>query len=630
MAAKIKVLLVEDDKKYADSLEKIFAREGFECHWTDKPQAALSLIKLHNFDVALIDCMLPQMNGVDLAAKIRQENPVPIQLFLMSGIYKDKNFSLNAIKKTEAKSFFTKPFDISILINIINESFVIKKQESAQDIATTVKSLLSIENVTQNAVLSVIKGQSEIHGFEAPFLIHLLLSYKYRGCLSIKQKTHGINLYLSDGNLSLESHVAAPVELRALLIKEKAIAESDLSAIAEKDFTERYLASHNYVSPHFLKKVSQSLSLNKLVTILNSSKVSLALSTDVAPSNSIKLSVNEVEDMFYTCTMNSDFTSLKNYYADYFLFAFKKLNTHQNKTLQLPAIAAHKNMISHLLDGKNLESILSSGLGQEATIYKVIHILLSNREFILNTKTKQNTKAHLEKLKSLQVSMEKQNFFVRLGINERANDAEVKKAFQTLSQNFHPDKLQSESEEIKVNSRVIYELIQEAYRSLKTIEARETYLKNLSLVKEQNAAAIDSQLDQIINYLVKSDFVNAEKMFSEIEKLDVQSNKFKMIQIWLYIKNKKQPMLTINRILQSLSSDQRETDLNYFIRGLVHAANKENDKALVAFKNCLNKNSDFLPARREMATLLPSEKKDKSIFKADLKDVVGLFFKKRF
>lgn len=72
MEKKFKVLVVEDDKKFAETLHRVFTEEGYDCYVAEKPQTALSLIKVHTFDVALIDCMLPQMNGIDLFLKIKE------------------------------------------------------------------------------------------------------------------------------------------------------------------------------------------------------------------------------------------------------------------------------------------------------------------------------------------------------------------------------------------------------------------------------------------------------------------------------------------------------------------------------------------------------------------------------
>lgn len=629
MASKVKILLVEDDKKFAESLVKLFAQEGYECHWADKPQAALSLIKLHNFDAALIDCLLPQMNGVDLAVKIKDATPMPIAIYLMSGVYKDRNFSINAIKKTQAKSFFIKPFEISTFIQEINGEFASKKIESQQEAATTVKSFISLENLTQNSIIKTLMEQKDIAGIELSMVMNLLIFYKYKGVLNIKSTDGEFNLGFNEGQLSLQDSEISPAQVRANLIHEKAIADEDLSEISDRDFTESYLIKNNYISPHIFKHVKQSVAIRKLNTLMDSAKVTLDLSNSPMEGH-FSLSAHETDEFLYKWSTTSDIRPIKEYYKDFMFYAFRKLNTQQNKTFQLPIIAAHKAVINCFLEGKTFQEILMNNLCSEELLLRIMHILLINREFAINLKTKQNTKAHIEKLKSLQASMARQNFFARLGLPENANDSDVKKAFLNLSQNFHPDKLQNEPDEIRQNSQVIYELIQEAYRGLKSLDDREAYSVVLAQQKLANVSKADSLLDQVIVSLMKSDYMAAESQLNEVEGLDSQSNKFKMVQIWLLAKNRKQPTMTLNRILQTISNDEKESALYYYVRGLIHTANFETDKAAIAFKNCLTKDNNFLPARRDLGALNIDDKKaSKSFLKADIKDVVGLFFKKR-
>src|SRR5690349_20583884 len=115
----INVLLVEDDQTLGSVLSEAITRAGFKVTLAVRPDDALSLAKIKPVHVAVIDCMLPKMNGVMLAEKLRKESFSTGPLIFISGVYKDKSFSHDALKKTNGTEFLTKPFPAEQLIGII-------------------------------------------------------------------------------------------------------------------------------------------------------------------------------------------------------------------------------------------------------------------------------------------------------------------------------------------------------------------------------------------------------------------------------------------------------------------------------------------------------------------------------
>ena len=118
----IRILIVDDDAVFGATIREALSREGFTAIHVTKPDDAMSQLKVHSIQLAIIDCMLPKMNGRDLALKITEEASVSVQRILMSGIFRDKNFIRESLAKTGAKSFLTKPFELSELIRQVNEA----------------------------------------------------------------------------------------------------------------------------------------------------------------------------------------------------------------------------------------------------------------------------------------------------------------------------------------------------------------------------------------------------------------------------------------------------------------------------------------------------------------------------
>lgn len=79
-----KVLIVDDEASVADSLQLILAGRGYETRAVYSAEQAVELLALWQPDLAIIDVMLPQMNGIELA-RILKANYGACRTLLMSG-----------------------------------------------------------------------------------------------------------------------------------------------------------------------------------------------------------------------------------------------------------------------------------------------------------------------------------------------------------------------------------------------------------------------------------------------------------------------------------------------------------------------------------------------------------------
>src|SRR5471032_3181208 len=72
------VLLAEDEESFIDALVVGLEREGFAVTTARDGAAALSTFRAGNFDLVLLDVMLPKMSGLDVCRAIRAQSGVPI------------------------------------------------------------------------------------------------------------------------------------------------------------------------------------------------------------------------------------------------------------------------------------------------------------------------------------------------------------------------------------------------------------------------------------------------------------------------------------------------------------------------------------------------------------------------
>ncbi|MFL5388843.1 MAG: response regulator, partial [Myxococcales bacterium] len=103
----VKALLIEDDRKLADLLREFLAQHGVEAVVAPDGVQALSLLALHRFDILLLDLMLPGMDGLTLARRVRERWPTPIIMVTARGDDADKIVGL----ELGADDYLAKPFN---------------------------------------------------------------------------------------------------------------------------------------------------------------------------------------------------------------------------------------------------------------------------------------------------------------------------------------------------------------------------------------------------------------------------------------------------------------------------------------------------------------------------------------
>lgn len=123
MEKKTKILVVDDDSGIGEMLKTLLEFYGYEVIVTEKPDEAEKLIENHEIDLVILDMLISGVNGTDVCARLRANEPTAdIPVLMMSALHD----AGKKCKKAGANDFIAKPFEMDDLqekINsILNES----------------------------------------------------------------------------------------------------------------------------------------------------------------------------------------------------------------------------------------------------------------------------------------------------------------------------------------------------------------------------------------------------------------------------------------------------------------------------------------------------------------------------
>lgn len=109
----MRVLVVEDEVKITDSIKKGLTQEGFSVDVAYEGQYGLDLALSEEYDLLLLDRMLPNVDGIQILSEVRKKNiHSPILFLTAKGEIEDKVEGLNL----GADDYLTKPFSFEELV----------------------------------------------------------------------------------------------------------------------------------------------------------------------------------------------------------------------------------------------------------------------------------------------------------------------------------------------------------------------------------------------------------------------------------------------------------------------------------------------------------------------------------
>lgn len=166
----MKILIAEDDASLRRALQMFLQKNKYSVDVVENGDDALYYLRSGIYDAAVLDIMMPKIDGISVLAQIRREkNEIPILLLTAKSEIEDKVAGLD----TGANDYMTKPFDMRELLARLR--VITRKSELQQD------NILAFGNVSLDMTsfeMSAPKGKYKLANKEYQTMLLLMRNPK--------------------------------------------------------------------------------------------------------------------------------------------------------------------------------------------------------------------------------------------------------------------------------------------------------------------------------------------------------------------------------------------------------------------------------------------------------------------
>jgi DNA-binding NtrC family response regulator len=143
---RIRVLLVDDEKEFVQVVAERLTARDFDVTVSFSGEDAIAKLKEYNFDVAILDILMPGMNGIDALREIKRIKPLT-EVILLTG-HAAVDTAIDGMK-LGAYDYLIKPCEFADLMDKIKKAYERKAEHDeriraakVQDIITSPRSVL--------------------------------------------------------------------------------------------------------------------------------------------------------------------------------------------------------------------------------------------------------------------------------------------------------------------------------------------------------------------------------------------------------------------------------------------------------------------------------------------------------
>lgn len=155
-----KILLIEDDINIANLVSLYVEKEGYLLHHSENGVSGLEDFVTFQPDFIILDLMLPELSGIEVAKKIRLQSTVPILMLTAKSEELDKILGL----EMGADDYLTKPFSPRELMARVKS---ILRRTTSFNLESNTSNLIKIHDLQVNIEKMEVKKQNEVIRFSS-------------------------------------------------------------------------------------------------------------------------------------------------------------------------------------------------------------------------------------------------------------------------------------------------------------------------------------------------------------------------------------------------------------------------------------------------------------------------------
>ena len=151
-----RILIVDDDKNICELLRLYLEKEGYETYMTHDGESALEVFGERQFDLVLLDVMMPRVDGWEACRRIRAKDNTPIIMLTAKGETFDKVLGL----ELGADDYVVKPFDTKEVVARIKA--VLRRSGRQSGTQSSNDGALTFDNLVVNITKYELRVKDEV------------------------------------------------------------------------------------------------------------------------------------------------------------------------------------------------------------------------------------------------------------------------------------------------------------------------------------------------------------------------------------------------------------------------------------------------------------------------------------
>lgn len=468
------ILIVDDDPNICRFLAESLRLHGYDVHSFADAEAALVELDNHDFDLALLDILLPGTNGLQLCRELRSlPKTRELPVIMMTAFYKQADHIRDAREQYGATDYLLKPFPLKTLHEKID-------------------GLIGTPITTPDSGRLSIAGDLSETGL--PRILHNLYSLRATGLLHLENCNVKKVVYIRNGypifvRSNLVREFLGQMLVRSGLINDEALDRS--LDLAEKTGQRHGMAllEMGLITPQQLNDILRSQVLVKLLNIFSWQDGSYRFiqarefkqgitCIDLSPANLILQGLREYASRDQVLKILEP--HLDNYLqqAESPLYRFQEIQLSVNDQRILAscqgATTLSEVLKRHLLSRKEVEPLLAALLSTGILVGRPEPKLASDS---FECDEAESLRARRETFLKDYAWMMEQDYFTLLGVSESVSREQVRKSYHSLVKKYHPDRFFEQDVLLDLKDKVnsLFQRISDAHETLCDATAKARY-----------------------------------------------------------------------------------------------------------------------------------------------------------